>query len=259
MKYLKEMLWIEMKKAIQSRMPLWTSLGSLFMPFGMAFLIYLARNPVISHKLGLVSAKADLVAYSATDWSSYLSLSALIVAAGGFFIFVLVISWVFGREFIDGTVKDMLAVPVSRGTILAAKFIISAIWSIWITLVIMAASLVMGGIIQLPGGSLNELLHGSIVMMVTAILIILVILPFALLASIGRGYLLPLGAAVLVLMATNMVSIAGWGDVFPWAIPGVYVQGKAALLPTSYMIVAATALAGILATYYWWKYADQSR
>jgi hypothetical protein len=32
-----DMLWIETRKAIRSKMPLWTALGSLFMPFGIAF------------------------------------------------------------------------------------------------------------------------------------------------------------------------------------------------------------------------------
>ena len=112
MNNLSDMLWIELRKAIRSGMPLWTALGSLFMPFGIAFLIFVARNPEISAKLGLVSAKANLMAYSATDWPTYLGVSGQIIAAGGFFLFVLIISWVFGREFADGTLKDMLAVPV---------------------------------------------------------------------------------------------------------------------------------------------------
>ncbi|HLE51770.1 MAG TPA: ABC transporter permease, partial [Anaerolineales bacterium] len=108
-------------------MPLWTALGSLFMPLGIAFLIFVSKNPEISQKLGLVSAKANLIAYSATDWPTYLRLFGQIIAAGGFFLFVLAVSWVFGREFADGTLKDMLAVPVQRSSILLAKFIVVAI------------------------------------------------------------------------------------------------------------------------------------
>ena len=44
------------------------------MPLGMGFLIFAAKNPDISHKLGLISAKANLVSYAGTDWSSYMSL-----------------------------------------------------------------------------------------------------------------------------------------------------------------------------------------
>ena len=129
MKTIGDMIWIEACKAMRSRMPLWTALGSLFMPLGIAFLILVSKNAEISKKLGLISAKANLVAYAATDWPSYLGLFGQIISAGGFFLFVLAISWVFGREFADGTLKDMLAVPVPRASILLAKFVVAAIWS----------------------------------------------------------------------------------------------------------------------------------
>jgi ABC-2 type transport system permease protein len=259
MNNLSDMIWIELRKAIRSKMPLWTALGSLFMPLGIAFLIFLARNPELSRELGLVSAKANLVAYSATDWPTYLGLFGQIIAAGGFFFFVLAISWVFGREFADGTLKDMLAVPVQRSSILLAKFILAAVWSAALAIVMLVAGLAMGAAIQLPGGSIHVILQGSDLVAITACLVIAAIMPFALFASVGRGYLLPLGVAVLTLMMANLVVIVGWGEYFPWAVPGLYAQGKSPLTPISYWIVFLTGLAGVLGTYLWWKYADQNR
>jgi ABC-2 type transport system permease protein len=259
MNNLSDMIWIEWRKAIRSRMPLWTALGSLFMPLGIAFLIFVARNPEIAQKLGLISAKANLIAYSATDWPTYLGLFGQIIAAGGFFLFILIISWVFGREFADGTLKDMLAVPVQRSSILLAKFILVAVWSAALTIVIFIAGLVMGAIIRLPGGSISVILQGSDLVLITACLVIGVVMPFALFASVGRGYLLPMGVAVLTLMMANLVAIVGWGEYFPWAVPGLYAQGKSSLTPISYWIVFFTGLAGMIATYFWWKYADQNR
>jgi ABC-2 type transport system permease protein len=259
MNNLSDMIWIELRKAIRSRMPLWTALGSLFMPLGIAFLIFVSKNPEISQKLGLISAKANLVAYSVTDWPTYLRLFGQIIAAGGFFLFVLAISWVFGREFADGTLKDMLAVPVQRSSIILAKFIVTAIWSAALTIVMFIVGLVMGAIIKLPGGSISVILQGSTLLLVTACLVIALVMPFALFASVGRGYLLPLGVAVLTMMMTNLVAIAGWGETFPWAVPGLYAQGKSSLTPISFWIVLLTGLIGIIATYLWWKYADQNR
>ena len=259
MNNLSDMIWVELRKAIRSRMPVWTALGSLFMPLGMAFLIFLARNPELSRKLGLVSAKANLIAYSATDWPTYLGLFGQIVGVGGFFFFVMAISWIFGREFADGTLKDMLAVPVQRSSILLAKFIVMVIWSAAMTIVIAIIGLSMGAIIQLPGGSLSVILHGSTVAAIAACLCIAVVLPFALFASAGRGYLLPLGMAVLALITANLVVVVGWGEYFPWAVPMLYAQGKSYTGPISYWIVFLTGLAGMIATYVWWKYADQSR
>jgi ABC-2 type transport system permease protein len=253
------MLWIETRKAIRSRMPLWTALGSLFMPFGITFLIFVARNPEISQQLGLVSAKADLMAYAATDWQSYLGLFGMIIAAGGLILFSLVITWVFGREFADGTLKEILAVPVGRLSIVLAKFILAAAWSAALAVVILFAGLVTGASLRLPGGSPGVILQGSLLVLVTAGLVIAVVTPFAFLASVGRGYLLPIGVTVLVLMAANLVALMGWGEYFPWGVPGIYALGDSPLSPVSYAIVLLTGLLGVVATHLWWKYADQSR
>ncbi len=259
MNSLSDMVWIELRKAIRSRMPLWTTLGSLFMPLGIAFLIFVAKNPEISQKLGLVSAKANLIAYAATDWPTYMGLFGQIIAAGGYFWFILAISWVFGREFADGTLKDMLAVPVQRSSILLAKFIVVAAWSTVLTMVMFIAGLAVGAVINLPGGSMSVIFHDSALVAITACLVIAVVLPFALFASVGRGYLLPLGIAVLSLMMANLVVVIGWGEYFPWAVPMLYAQGKSSLPSMSYWIVFFTGLLGMVGTYLWWKYADQNR
>ncbi len=240
-------------------MPLFTALGAFIMPLGIGFLIFLARNPELSQKLGLVSAKANLMAYFATTWPTYLGFSGQIVAAGGFFLFTFAISWVFGREFSDGTLKDMLAVPVSRFTILLAKFIVVAVWSAALTIVILILSLIMGAMIGLPQGSFSVILQGSALDLITACMVIAIVFPFALFASVGRGYLLPVGVAILALILANLVVVIGWGEYFPWAVPALYAQGKISLTPASYLIVLLTGLAGIAGTYLWWNFADQSK
>jgi ABC-2 type transport system permease protein len=259
MSELPDMLWIEFRKAIRSKMPLWTTLGSLFMPLGIAFLIFIARNPEISQKLGLVGSKANLVAYSAIDWKSYLVLLAEIISAGGFFFFILSLSWVFGREFTDGTLKDMLAVPIQRASILLAKFIVVATWCVAMAIIMLLVGLIVGTMIQLPSGSLDVILAGSLVAIKTIGLVIAGVLPFAFFASLGRGYLLPIALAILTVIMANFMVVLGWGDYFPWAIPTLYAQGISSLTPVSYSIVFITLLIGMMATYLWWKYADQNR
>jgi ABC-2 type transport system permease protein len=254
-----DMIWIEFRKAIRSRMPLWTSLGSLFMPVGMASLILIAKNPEISQKLGLVSAKANLVSYSATNWSTYQVLFAEIISAGGFFFFIIATSWVFGREFADGTLKDMLAVPVQRSSIVIAKFIIVIAWCAVMAMIMLVFGLVMGAIIQLPGGSFSVIFDGTKIAATTACLVIAVVLPFAFFASVGRGYILPMAIAVLTLIMANMIMVLGWAEYFPWAVSILYAQGDSSLTPISYWIVFLTSIVGMIATYLWWKYADQNR
>ena len=256
---LSSMIWIEWRKALRSKMPLWTALGSMLMPLGIAFLIFVAKNPEISQQLGLVNAKANIVAYAATDWATYLRVYGEMIGAGGLILFILITSWIFGREFSDGTLKDMLAVPVQRGSIVLAKYIVLAIWAEAMTVVIFITGLVMGALIHLPGFSAGELLQGMALVAIVSVLTITAILPFALFASMGRGYLLPIGVAILMMMLMNLILILGWGEFFPWTVPILLAEGKEPLHLFSYAIVLLTGLAGVLGTYVWWKYADQNR
>jgi len=150
------------------RVPLLTSVWSLVMPLGIAFLIWLATNPEVSQQLGLVGAKANLLAHATTSWPTYFGLLAQIVAAGVFIISCLIISWVFGREFADHTLKDMLAVPVQRSSILVAKFIVTAAWSAVLSQLTLIIGLVTGALLGLLESSPAVLLHGGIVMAVTS-------------------------------------------------------------------------------------------
>lgn len=259
MKELSSMIWIETRKALRSRMPLLTALLSLVLPLGIALLILLATNPDISQQLGLVGAKANLVAYASTDWPSYFALLAQMVAAGVFIFSCVVVSWVFGREFVDHTLKDMLAVPVHRSSILLAKFIVTAAWSAALAGLTLITGLAAGVLLRLPGSSPAVLLHGGVVMAVTSCLVIVIVLPFALFASMGRGYLLSLGIAIITLILANLVMVIGLAPYFPWAIPGLYSQGPDNLAPISYVIVILTGAAGLAGTYLWWRFADQSR
>jgi ABC-2 type transport system permease protein len=83
-------------------------------------------------------------------------------------------------------------------------------------------------------------------------------------ASAGHGYLPALGWAFFTLIAAQIVSVLGWGDWFPWAVPGLLTQAvgteaAAGLGAHSYVVVALTAIAGAAATLRYWQRADQVR
>jgi ABC-2 type transport system permease protein len=255
-------VWIELRKATRSRVPLFTALGFLAVALGMAFLMFVYKYPTFARNIGLISAKANIAGGTA-DWPYYLSLLAQAIAASGILLFSLIESWVFGREFVDGTLKDLLAVPVSRATILLAKFIVVAIWSLILTVMISIVCFLLGAAIGLPQGTTEVLLNGAATLAITACLVIICVFPVAFFASVGRGYLLPIGFTLLMLVLGNVIVIAGWGNYFPWSVPVLYAGSTGSkgthLEPISYLIVIITGLAGIVATYLWWKFADQSR
>ncbi len=92
MKTLSDMIWIELRKVLRSRVPLFTALGFLMMPLIGALLIFIYKDPQLARQLGLLGTKANLVVGSA-DWPGYLNLMIEFTALGGFFFFCLAISW----------------------------------------------------------------------------------------------------------------------------------------------------------------------
>jgi ABC-2 type transport system permease protein len=252
-----DIFWIELRKALRSRVPFYTALGFLLMPLIGALLIFIYKDPQLARQLGLLGSKANLVVGSA-DWPGYLVMMIEFTALGGFFFFCMAISWIFGREFTDGTVKDLLAVPVPRFDIILAKFIVTGLWCAALILETSLVSLSLGAVIQLPGGSPAVLLHGTGLLVLTSIMSIILVLPFGFFASLGRGYLLPIGVALLTMILGNLSITLGWAEYFPWAVPALLVQGVHIKL-FSYGLVALTGLAGLVGTYLWWKYADQNR
>ena len=253
-------VWIELRKTTRSRMPLFTALGFLVLPCGLAFFMFIYKYPTFARNIGLISAKANLAGGAAT-WPYYLGVLGQAIAIGGIAVFSLVESWVFGREFVDGTLKDLLAVPVARSNILLAKFLVVALWSLLLTVMLFLVSLLFGAVIGLSQGTAEVFWQGTATLAVVACLTIVNVFPFAFFASLGRGYLLPMGVTLLVIVIANFIVVAGWGNYFPWAVPALYAElaGKGNLEPVSYLLVLLTGLAGMAGTYLWWRWADQNR
>ena len=88
--------------------------------FGGVFML-LMKNDRYGGLSGVFQAKAALMSFEA-NWDSFLSLLAQTVGIGGVIIFGFVASWLFGREYSEGTAKDLLSLPMSRTKIVHAKF-----------------------------------------------------------------------------------------------------------------------------------------
>lgn len=250
-------VWVEFLKARRSRMPLFTALGFALFPLGGGFFMVILKDPEFAQRVGLISAKAQLTMGSA-DWQTYLEFLTLGTAMGGILLFTLIGSWVFGREYSDRTAKDLLALPTSRTAIVLAKFVVIAAWSAALSAMIFPLALAVGAAVGLPPVPASVILQGGATLAVTALLAFAVVTPIIFFASAGHGYLPPVGVVILAVALAQMVGIIGYGEYFPWAIPGLYAQ-REALGIVSYMIVALAGLAGVIGTLLWWELADQTR
>jgi ABC-2 type transport system permease protein len=241
---------------------LFTALGFSLAPVAGSFFMVVLKDPDLARRTGIISAKAQLTV-GAADWSTYLGLLAQATAVGGLLLFSFISSWVFGREYADQTVKDLLALPTRRSAIVCAKFAVVLVWSVLLVAMILLIGLGLGTAIALPQTAVQALLHGGVSVAITAGLTIALVTPVAFFASAGGGYLPPLGIALLAMILAQVIAAAGWGEYFPWSVPALYAGTagieRAHLGPVSFALVLLTCLTGLIGTFVWWEFADQNQ
>jgi len=212
-------------------------------------LIAFATMPVM---LGLVTYMnaADV------NWGPYLadllgSITALLVIGFSF-----TACWVFGREFTDKTISELLVKPVSKLYVILSKFIVIFLWDVVLALFMFAVVIIMGLLIGLRGGTVTLIMSNLLTFMIASLLIMVVSTVSALLANISKGYLAPIGFTLLIVVISNVIAQAGLAAYFPWAIPSLFFS-NASLGIVSIVILAVTGIVEFIGTIAWWRFAEQ--
>jgi ABC-2 type transport system permease protein len=253
--------WAEALKVRRSKVPLLTTTGFLILPMISGLFMIILKDPGKAKELGIISVKAQLVGGSA-DWHTFFGMMNLGVGVAGLILFSIITAWVFGREFSDHTVKELLALPTARCKIISAKLLVIIFLPMSITLLIFLVGLGIGALVDIPGFS-QELLRKSFGLLLLIALLTTMLMPLvALIASAGRGYLPPLGWAFLTMALAQIAVVMGWGEWFPWAVPSLLSEVGGDLPEPlgihSYLVVIFVFIIGVISTLIWWQKADQA-
>jgi len=216
------------------------------------------KDPEGARRLGIIGMKAQIIV-GAVDWSTYLGMLSQGVM-GLIILSALMGGWIFGREYADRTMKDLLALPTTRSSFIAAKYTVFTLWSLLMIGIVSVLGVVLGYIIGLPGLSSDLVLNWLSTTLVVGVMNVMLITPIALVAFIGRGYLPSVGSMFLALALAQVTEVIGYGMYFPYAIPALFIKanmGGDPLGAVSYLIVLITCLGGVIGTYVWLRSADQ--
>ena len=209
----------------------------------------------------LLAAKVRTMVHE-TTWTAYLDLMAQLLSVGALLAVGVVVCWVFGREYSDGTIGSLYALPVSRAQIAWAKSLLVLGWGL--------ATSVLGALMALPLGlavgldaptGVGEIVRAAALPVAIAVLTTLLALPLALVASVGRGYLAGIGALLGIVMATQIVTLVGAGGWFPWATPSLWAgmggaELAATVTPVQLALPVVVGALGAWATAWWWQRAE---
>lgn len=255
MKNILAAIWSESLKVLRSKVFWLTFIFFSIMPIMFGLMGFIQKNPEFANSIGSIGSGVTLDGKA--DWTTYLGNLNQAIAGAGIVGFAFVTSWIFGREYSDRTIKDLLALPVSRACIVLSKFIVMFMWCVLLSLFMFVIGLIVGMVINFDGLSVGILIHSFYRFSVTAMLTMILSTPATFLANYSRGYLVPLGFAILTIILGNFTGIVGLTQYYPWALPTVY-QDVGNLGTVSWIILSLTGVLGLLGTFAWWRYADQT-
>lgn len=223
--------------------------------------LYIIGNADSAASGSMLAEKVKLMAFSA-DWPSFIALLSQVVAVGGILVFGFVCSWLFGREYSDNTAKDLLALPTSRNSIITSKFLVYFLWCMALIISNLILGLLIGTFFGFEGFGMDLLVTNIKDYLITSLMVIVLGSPVAFMALWGRGYLAPIGLMVLMLVASQIIGAMGFGQYFPWSIPGLYsgisLELKNTVDLVSFGLVALVSIIGLMATYNRFNKADQT-
>lgn len=256
-----KVFFTEYMKLRRSRITWITFLVYSIFPVVGGLFMYILKDPEGARRLGLLGAKASLSVGSA-DWTGYLGFMGAMSAVGGMLLISVIVTYLFGREYVENTAKNMLALPIRRERFVVSKFFVALVWFAALTVWFCVEGLAVGWLLDLSGWSVQAFAHELWVIISTAGLLVMLSTVTAWIAQASKGYMAPLGFTMGTLILGAFLGHTGWGQWFPWTIVPMIagLTGPVqAIPPGSYIVVAAACAAGLAATLLHIRRADNTQ
>jgi ABC-2 type transport system permease protein len=193
------------------------------------------------------------------DWDGLLAGAGQVSSAAGMLGFGTVLAWMFAREFSDGTVTGMFALPVTRGRIALAKLTVYAAWVFTVSVVLALGLLGLGlalGYGTPDGATWAGLGRQGILGVLTGA----TAAPVALGATLSRSLLAGVASAIALVIAAQVGTLAGAGGWMPLAAPALWAASGGAVVSAGQLALTLTLAASTaLATWWTWSHLTLSR
>jgi ABC-2 type transport system permease protein len=240
----------ELLKLRRSKIVWLSFLFYVFFALMVAFVLWMVKNPAAAQGLGLVGQKASFASSGiSADWQGLYTFFAQMNMAGGMIVLAVVVIYLFGREYAEGTAKNMLALPIRRWYFVAAKLLVAALWFALLTVFLLALSRAIGrvlGLGALPSGLFaresGNILFASLLVFALQGLVAWVTVE-------SGGYLAPFGYTIATLLVGNLMVHTLWARWCPWSIVallgGMAGPREEGVLLGSGLVLAATFALGL--------------
>lgn len=175
-------------------------------------------------------------------------------------LFAIMLSYLFGREYNEHTLKSMLTIPISRGKFLTAKYIMFLVWILILTVVTSLSTLVFGFIAGLEGFTLKLFIDSFAQLLYGNVLLFLTFSPFVLLSLFITNMVPAMVGGATLTMINMMIYGQTWAPYLPWVCPYLIASGEiaeySASITVSYGVIVLTFLIGVIISYIYFTKKD---
>jgi ABC-2 type transport system permease protein len=187
------------------------------------------------------------------DWNGFLLGAAQITGAGGLGGFAVVLAWMFGREFGDGTIAGLFALPVRRSTIALAKLLVYGVWATAMSVLLAIVLLAVGTLAGL-GPIDSQTWDATARQIALAIMSAAITVPVAWAATLSRSVLGGVSVAIGLVVIAQVSVLVGIGGWMPLAAPALWaISAGAAVTPAQLLLVVPYVVVAVLLTAVSWR------
>lgn len=175
-------------------------------------------------------------------------------------LFSIMISYLFGREYNEHTLKTMLTIPISRGKFLASKYVMFLVWILILTVVTSLSALVFGFIAGLDGFTLKLFIDSFAQLLFANVLLFLTFSPFVFLSLFITNMVPAMVGGAGLTLVNMLIYGQTWAPYVPWVCPYLIASGEIAEYATSptvsYGVILLTFLIGVAISYIYFTKTD---
>lgn len=175
-------------------------------------------------------------------------------------LFAIMISYLFGREYNEHTLKTMLTIPISRGKFLLVKYLMFLVWILILTVVTSLSTLMFGFIAGLDGFSLKVLADGFVQLLYGNVLLFLTFSPFVFLSLLITNMVPAMVGGAALTLVNMLIYGQNWAPYVPWVCPYLIASGEiadySASISVSYGLILLTFVIGLIISYLYFTKTD---
>ena len=177
-------------------------------------------------------------------------------------LFAIMISYLFGREYNEHTLKTILTIPVSRGKFLLSKYVMFLAWILILTVVTSASTLVFGFVAGLDGFSVKIVVDSFAQLLFANVLLFLTFSPFVFVSLLITNMVPAMVGGAGLTLVNMLIYGQTWAPYVPWVCPYLIASGEiaeySASITVSYAIILATFAIGLIVSYIYFTKTDVS-